>query len=143
MPVFLDANIPMYAVGSAHPYKSACAAIIIAVAGGRLDAVSSSEVVQEILHRFSATGQRTQGLAVAQDFLDLLPLGILPVGRIEITGSLAVARAHPLLSARDCVHVATMVAHGLTDIISADKDFDGVPGIVRHDPLTIAAGFSL
>ncbi len=41
------------------------------------------------------------------------------------------------VKARDCVHVAVMRAHNLSHIISVDRDFDRIPGIVRLDPLDL------
>lgn len=139
MSLFLDANIPMYAAGGAHRYKQPCATIIREAAAGRLDCVSNTEVVQEILHRFTAIGRRARGLIVAQEFLDTLPQRILPVGRADITEAMAVAQAHLTLPSRDCVHIGTMRTNGLAEIISADREFDRVQGITRHDPMAFAA----
>ena len=41
---------------------------------------------------------------------------------------------------RDLIHVAVMNRMGISDIISADKDFDEVEGIRRHDPLEWVRG---
>jgi hypothetical protein len=38
------------------------------------------------------------------------------------------------LRGRDAVHAATAVLAGFTTIVSADRDFDGVPGLRRLDP---------
>jgi len=35
----------------------------------------------------------------------------------------------------DHIHAATMEIQGIKEIISADKDFDAITGIVRIDPL--------
>lgn len=32
------------------------------------------------------------------------------------------------------MHAATALAHGFTEIVSADTDFDDVPGLTRIDP---------
>lgn len=37
----------------------------------------------------------------------------------------------------DCVHAAIMKRAGITDIISADKDFDKITWIRRLDPKSI------
>lgn len=52
--VFVDANIPMYAAGVEHPLKQPCVAMLEAIAKGSLGAVTNVEVVQEILHRYTA-----------------------------------------------------------------------------------------
>jgi predicted nucleic acid-binding protein len=45
---------------------------------------------------------------------------------------------HPRLEARDLIHFAVMRRFGVTRIISADRGFDGVPGIERLDPKRLA-----
>ena len=138
MAFFLDANVPMYAGGADHPYKPPCVKIMRAIAQGRLHGVTSSEVLQEILHRFFSLRESARGVAMVRDVLTVMPDGILPVGRAEIDEAVSIAHLHDG-AARDCVHWATMRINGLTDIISADQDFDGLPGITRHDPLALAA----
>jgi predicted nucleic acid-binding protein len=55
---FIDANIPMDAVGRSHPLKSPAVAILETVDRGDLRAVTDAEVLQEILHRYTALRQR-------------------------------------------------------------------------------------
>lgn len=45
----------------------------------------------------------------------------------------AVSQQHGLLS-NDALIVAAMQTHGLTNLASADADFDRVPGITRYAP---------
>lgn len=51
---------------------------------------------------------------------------------VEVAGALAQSLSR--LSARDLVHLAVMRRLGVKRIISADRGFDGVPGIERLDP---------
>lgn len=55
-PVFIDVNIPMYAAGTAHPYRESCAKIMAAVATGEIEGLIDTEIIQEILHRYGAMG---------------------------------------------------------------------------------------
>jgi len=41
-------------------------------------------------------------------------------------------------TARDVIHVAVMKNHGMTQIISTDRHFDQIDGIVRLDPLPLS-----
>lgn len=130
----------MYAVGRDHPYKAACLRIMQEIADQQMECQSSSEVLQEILHRYFSLGERERGRLVVQELLTVLAEGVLEVGRTEIVEAVRLAStggAH--LASRDFIHWATMRLHGLVDIISADRDFDGLPGITRHDPLALAA----
>jgi predicted nucleic acid-binding protein len=38
---------------------------------------------------------------------------------------------HPDLTARDAIHLAVMHEHGIEEIMSFDRHFDGLPGISR------------
>lgn len=50
---FIDANVPMYAVGSSHLLKEPCVAVLESIAQGEVSAVTDVEVFQEIAHRQS------------------------------------------------------------------------------------------
>lgn len=45
----------------------------------------------------------------------------------------------PALHARDAIHAATCVVHGLEAIVSPDTGFDAVAGLRRTDPRDLAA----
>jgi len=138
-PHFVDANIPMYAAGAEHPLKRPCVAILEAIARGRLPGVTSVEVLQEILHRYSALGQRARAVEVATRFLRILPAP-LPVALADLRRAMELLPLHHGLQARDALHVAVMENHGVTYIISADQHFDSAAGIVRVDPTAWAVG---
>jgi uncharacterized protein len=130
--VFIDTSIVMYAGGADHPNREPCRAVMGRVADGTLDAVTSAEVVQEILHRFTR-GQRQIGSRMARSVLDLFD-EVLPVERCTIAAAVARYENHPQLSARDALHVATCVANGINAIVSVDAGFDVVADVRRIDP---------
>ena len=55
--VFIDANVPIYAAGGDHPYKEPCAQILRMAAEEPQSFVSDSEVLQELMHRYLASGR--------------------------------------------------------------------------------------
>ncbi|MEO8470527.1 MAG: type II toxin-antitoxin system VapC family toxin [Chloroflexota bacterium] len=134
MTVFIDTAIVMYAGGADHPMRQPCQRLLARVADGTLDAVTSVEVIQEILHRFTAIRRPEIGAAMARDALDLFA-PVLPVTHAVMRRMPELIEAHPTLSARDLVHVATCLQEGIADIVSPDRGFDSVPGIRRVDPL--------
>lgn len=140
-PYFLDVNVPMYAAGKAHPYKESCVWVLTEVANGHLDAVISSEIIQEILYRYGALGQAKVGVQMAQNLMDLVPT-VLPVTveDMQTAVSLFAQYAPQGVKARDVVHTAVMQTHQLTHIISTDKHFDQFKGIIRVDPFTFLEG---
>lgn len=136
MRVFVDTSVLMYAAGQPHPHRDACAAVVRRVGDGSLDAVTSTEVVQEILHRFSR-GDRDRGARLAGHVLDLFG-EVLSIDRRTIVDTVARYRREVGLSARDAIHVATCVAHDIPSIVSVDTDFDTSTDVRRIDPSDLA-----
>jgi predicted nucleic acid-binding protein len=130
---FIDTNVPMYAVGAAHPLKKPCLAILEAVATGALTAATDTEVLQEILHRYTALGQRSRAAEVARLFLQVVPEA-LPITKDTFLLAIDLHLSYTAIQARDALHAAVMQQHGIERIISADRHFDGLPGITRLDP---------
>jgi predicted nucleic acid-binding protein len=130
---FIDANVPMYAVGAAHPLKAPCVAILEAVAKRELTAVTDVEVLQEILHRYTALRQRERAIEVAELFLEIVSQ-VLPVTKEDFLLAMQLHAQHPSFQARDALHGAVMQRHSIQHIISADRHFDGISTLTRLDP---------
>ena len=130
MSVFIDANVPMYAGGREHPFREPARRALASIPRD-LDGVTDVEVLQEILYRYLAVGDRRGGFAVFDGFLGALLGRVLPVDVDDLSRARAAAEEHPLLEARDLVHLAVMERHGIRQIVTADRHFDGLPGITR------------
>ena len=128
--ILVDSNVPMYLVGADHPHKmdSRLALERLISAGERL--VTDAEVLQEILHRYSAINRR-DFIQSAFDALFGVVDQVFPIDRTiaEAAKGLVVGRTR--LSARDAIHYAVMHVHGIGQILSFDAGFDGLPGIER------------
>ncbi len=135
--VFIDANVPIYAAGREHPYKEPCARILRILADDPKSFVTDSEVLQEIMHRYLASGRWTLGREVVRAFAEAMRGRIEPVHAEDVTLAAELADRHPGVSARDLVHSAVMQRLGAERIISADTDFDRLEGIDRLDPARI------
>ncbi|KKM11370.1 twitching motility protein PilT [Clostridiales bacterium PH28_bin88] len=134
MRVFIDTNIPMYAAGTAHPYREPCRNIIKAITSGSVDAATDAEVFQEILYRYLHINRREQGLMIFDKFQTLMGDGIMPVTMRDVGLARELVVAYPALSPRDLIHVAVMIHHEIRHILSTDRNFDTVKGIMRIDP---------
>ena len=62
---------------------------------------------------------------------------IEPFSVEDVQVAAALADQYPGLSARDLLHAAVMRRLGVERIISADRDFDRLPGIIRLDPSAV------
>jgi predicted nucleic acid-binding protein len=136
---FLDTAVFMYAGGSEHPHRDSCRAILRQVDEGTLDATTSVEVVQEILHRFLAIRRPEVGAAMAGQVMDAFA-PVLPVTHGVMRRVPRLVVAYPRLSARDLIHVATCIGEGIDTIVSPDRGFDQVREVRRLDPAEMAAG---
>lgn len=135
--VFIDANVPIYAAGRDHPYKEPCARILGILADDPQYFVTDSEVLQEMMHRYLASGRWTLGREVVWSFSEVMSGRIEPVHGEDVILATELADRYPGVSARDLVHAAVMQRLGVSRIISADTDFDRLVGIERMDPVRI------
>jgi len=133
MQVFLDTNVFLYAVGTAHPLRVPCAKVLRRVAEGSLDATINSEVIQEILYVLIRRGRRADALKLANDLASLFP-DLLAVTRDDLLSACELLEQYPRLSVRDAVHIGTMLRNGLRTVVSVDSDFDQVSEIRRIEP---------
>ncbi len=129
----------MYAGGADHPLRASCGAILRRVDTGDLDATTSVEVVQEILHRYLSIRRAETGIAMAREVLDVFA-PVLPVTHAVLRRVPGLVGAYPTLSARDLIHVATCLVEGIDVIVSPDRAFDQVREIRRLDPIEVAKG---
>lgn len=128
--IFVDSNIPMYLVGAPHPNKETARRLLERAVVDNEPLATDAEVLQEILHRYTAIG-RHDAIGPAFDAL----LGVVDVVHpIELED---VVRAQRLigptgsLSARDAVHVAVMQRREIHRILSFDAGLEGIIGIER------------
>ncbi len=120
----------MYAAGADGLQKELCKQAVRDCLESREALVTDAEVLQEILHRYQAIG-RFEAIDVALDFLIGAVDSILPIEPRDVLQARENMREIPRLSARDAIHLAVMVRHGIGRIMSRDTDFDGLPGIQR------------
>lgn len=128
--IFIDSNIPMYLIGAAHPHKTDAHVILehLVAEGQRL--VTDVEVLQEILHRFTAIEKREAIGPALQVTLDIVD-DVMPIEKVDVMRAGEITQHRLRMSARDAVHIAVMERHGIRSILSFDADFDRWPGLQR------------
>jgi predicted nucleic acid-binding protein len=130
---FLDANVPIYAAGRAHPLKEPCTQLLLLVAEHPQVFVTDAEVLQELLHRYLALRLWPQGREAFHRFYELMQGRVEPVQAADVERAAVLADVHQE-SSRDLLHTAVMERLGVRRIISADAGFDGLPQVERLDP---------
>jgi hypothetical protein len=131
--VFLDTNVFLYAVGGDSPHRDPCRALLAAVGDGSVDGVTSTEVLQEILHVRSRRAGLSDATGAVRTVADMVA-EVLPVTRQDVLTACKSLDAHPRLAVRDALHVAVMKGAGIRVLVSVDMDFDVVKEIKRVHP---------
>ena len=130
MTVFVDSNIPMYVAGTDHPHKAPARRFLDQVRSGKIEACTSTEVLQEILHRYASLGRRDLARDVYNLFAGICPV-VLGVTLADTDRARDLLGLHRGISSRDAVHVAVMLNHRVTTIATFDAGFDDIAGIKR------------
>jgi predicted nucleic acid-binding protein len=128
--IFVDSNIPMYLIGTPHPLKTDSKLLLERSIGAGERLVTDVEVLQEILHRYTAIDRRD---AIEPAFEVILAIvdDVLPIDKADALRASQIVQSRHRLSARDAMHIAIMERYQIGSIMSFDQDFDRWPGIVR------------
>ncbi len=128
--IFIDSNIPMYLVGADHPNKHLAQAILEKLISEKQSLVTNTEVLQEILHRYTAI-HRKEAIQPAFDLLYGVIDEIFDVTEKIVMGAKELVLAYSKLSARDAVHAAHMKQLKVDSIFTFDQGFDILPHLKR------------
>ena len=120
----------MYLVGAPHVHKSDAQRLLEQLVNDRQRLVTDAEVLQEILHRYTAINRRDAVQAAFDALLGIVDQ-VLDVNVTAVQRAKEIVLGHQRLSARDAIHLAVMEQNQITRIMSFDSGFDGFPGIVR------------
>jgi predicted nucleic acid-binding protein len=129
--LFIDTTVLAYAAGDEHPDRAVCRALFAAAQQGVLELHVSTEAIQELLHHRLRRATRIEAVAEAKAATATCRIHAFDESvlrrSLELVGSTG-------LRGRDAVHAATALEHGFDSVVTADRDFDGVPGLRRIDP---------
>ena len=128
--VFVDSNVPMYVAGRDHPLRASAQRFLARARAGDVDICTSTEVLQEILYRYSSLKRLDLAGSVYDLFVHLCPT-VLPVALADTDRAKRLLLDTAGLTARDAVHAAVMLNHGVSRIATFDQGFDVIPGIER------------
>lgn len=130
MRVFVDSNIPMYVAGRDHPNREPARRFLERVRSGEVETCTSTEVLREILYRYSALRRVELAVQVYDLFVQLCPV-IFPVTLADTDRAKTVLGSVPTVTVRDAIHAAVMSNNEVTVIATLDEGFDRLPGVSR------------
>lgn len=128
--IFVDSNIPMYLVGADDGLRVAAERLLSQAASAEEKLVTDAEVLQEILHRYTAINRR-KAIQPAFDAILGLADEVFAITAQDVERAKAIVLSRERLSARDGLHAAVMEREGVTRIMTFDGGFDELPGITR------------
>lgn len=155
--VFLHANTLLYHFTADAQYGPACTDLVERIERQELTGFTSTHVVSEVAHRLmtiEASLQFGRPFAGIVGWLQKHPANVQQLARFRqaiqevpryrvqvliipadlLDAAAAVTQQTGLLH-NDSVIVALLRLHGLTNLASADTDFDRVPGLTRYAPI--------
>ena len=130
MTIFIDSNIPMYVAGREHPNREPASRFLRRVKEGKVDACTSTEVLQEILYRYSSLRRLDMAREVYDLFVEICPT-VLGVTLADTDRARDLACGEIALPTRDAVHAAVMLNNDVDCIATFDAGFDRFAGIRR------------
>lgn len=118
--IFVDTNVFMYAVGRAHPLREAARSFFLEHVESGVPLVTSSEVLQELLHAYlpvNRLGTLDAALALATSRVGT----VWNVEQQDVEMARLLVGRHPGLGARDLLHVACCRRREVTRIRTFDR----------------------
>ena len=155
--VFVDASVFIHHFEPNALYGPAATAFLERIENQELNGLTATHIVSEVAHRLmtieamQAFGWKSAGIALrlrnhptqvqtlkrfrqAVQEIPLFGIRILPIDAAWLDPAAEISQQTGLLH-NDALVIAVMRAHGLTNLASADPDFDRVPGITRYAPM--------
>jgi predicted nucleic acid-binding protein len=139
MAFYIDTNVFVYAIENHPKYGKSCAKILSDLHEKRIQGSSSVLVLVELinvlakLNKILKTKQESQ-LVISDNIAAVLSLPIIWIDldiRIIETASTYDYQVNGV----DYVHIASMDANSISEVLSADHELDKVKSVTRIDPL--------
>ena len=133
--VFVDPSVLLLAVGTEHPLKDDCRAVLKAASRSEIRLHMSVEGGQEfLLHRL----RRAERADAMRQFDIVNGIVVWHAFDAEVLGRARDLMAAGVARGREAVHAATALIAGFDSLVSCDRDFDGIPGLRRVEPRELA-----
>lgn len=126
--IVFDTTVLVYAVGDDHALRDPARAIVQAVEEGAVQATTTVEAIQELVHVRARRRGRADAAALGRAYATLLSPLLQPSEESLLAG-LRLFERDEALGAFDAVLAATAIAQKAEALVSADRAFAGVRGL--------------
>ncbi len=130
--IVLDTTILAYAVGDEHPLREPCRRLLAAHADERIEATTTVEVIQAFADIRARRRTRPDAIHVARQYAAAFSL--LITTSEDLDRGLGLFEQHPGLGAFDAVLAAVAIDRSAQALVSADRAFASVSGLMWMDP---------
>lgn len=133
----IDTNIIIRYLTKDDPVKAAaCHRLIQDIKSGQDHADTTESVIAEAVYVLSSSKHYNLSHDdVVTNLAPVVQLRGLKVPRKRILlCALALYKQHPHLDFEDCINVATVEGDSSSTIVSYDRGFDRIPGLIRQEP---------
>jgi uncharacterized protein len=120
--IVLDTTVLVYAKGADHRFRDPCRQLIAAIAERRVEATTSVEAIQELVHVRSRRRGRADAAKLGRDYAELLS-PLLTVTREDLERGLAIFERAEGIGPFDAVLAAAAETAGAEALVSADSGF--------------------
>ena len=127
--IFVDSNVFMYAVGRPHPLQPAARQFFTESLEGRVELVTSAEVLQELAHSYLPVG-RLGDFDEALERISDFEIAVWPLEQEDVELARVLSERYPRLQARDLCYLASCQRRGVTQL----KTFDQSLAAVTNSP---------
>ena len=154
--IFVDAGVFIHHFEPNALYGPAATEFLERIENQEISGITATHIISEVAHRLmtieamQAFGWKSAGIATrlrnhpaqvqtlkrfrqAIQEIPLFGIRILTIDPTWLDAAAGISQPTGLLH-NDALVIAVMRVHGLTNLASADPDFDRVPGITRYGP---------
>ncbi|OGD83056.1 hypothetical protein A3A54_00290 [Candidatus Curtissbacteria bacterium RIFCSPLOWO2_01_FULL_39_62] len=135
MKYYIDTNIFIYSTNPSDSRYSNCKTILEKIITGEIEALTSVETFEEIIHYGQKNKVVRKTILLCQKLLTT-NLNIVSFTNKLLLSYLKIVKRYSdsKVDSRDLIHVVSALKNDAEIIISADRDFDKITEIKRIDP---------
>jgi len=134
---YVDSNIFFYAKIMDRKYGPSCSVIVRSIWEHRLNVTISSLILLEVSNALRKYG-RVKDVAPEVRAISSLGIETYPMDASDVQEAAEIFE-ETKINPYDCLHAAIMKRYNLTQIISADREFDKLKWLSRIDPEKLSA----
>lgn len=132
--ILLDTTVLSYAVGVEHPLREPCRRLLRAQRDGRIEATTTIEVLQELVHVRARRRSPVDAVALARQYMAAFSLLVTRTEDLDL--GLTLFERRTALGAFDSVLAAVALNRRMEALVSADQAFGELPELPWIDPAT-------